>query len=126
MQRIGSPSYDELRQPVSGRGFGRGCHAPSDGPRDGLYEIKVVRRVFDIFESTLGRSHPKLAVAAANPAGAYIRQSKPDAAAYYPDYAAGLSLQASLFRQTAQEIVAAHALRNPAHAVVDIRALSGR
>ena len=102
MQRIGSPSYDELRQPVSGRGFGRGCHAPSDGPRDGLYETAAhyVQRALSIWRDTVGTSHP--------------------------DYAVGLSLQASLFGQTAQEIVAAHALRNPAHAVVDIRALSGR
>jgi hypothetical protein len=34
IHRINSPCYDEEREPVSGKGYGRGCHAPSDGPTD--------------------------------------------------------------------------------------------
>lgn len=42
--RINSPSWDPSRGQVSGRGYPRGCRAPSDGPDDSVYGL-IIRRL---------------------------------------------------------------------------------
>ena len=43
IHRINSPSYKPAESPVSGQGYPRGCHAPSDGPDDSVYGLLIRR-----------------------------------------------------------------------------------
>jgi hypothetical protein len=42
--RINSPSWNPSAGRVDGRGYLRGCHAPSDGPNDSVYGL-IIRRI---------------------------------------------------------------------------------
>ncbi|MFN0105294.1 MAG: hypothetical protein ACKV2U_24805 [Bryobacteraceae bacterium] len=41
IHRINSPTYDPSRTRATGKGYGRGCHAPSDGPDDSVYGLII-------------------------------------------------------------------------------------